>query len=265
MVTLFAFFAILLYSASSIRQFMAFGQKKLSRNLTLGLGGAAVLCHGISWFASLAGASYVDFSFFNVGSLISLVISALMLISALKKPLDNLLLGIFPMSAVIILCNLLVPSEGRFMILADAGLLTHVILSITAYSVLTIAAFQAVLLMIQSHQLKHNHMGGLISMLPPLQTMDRLLFELLSIGTLLLTLAIGSGFIFLQDLFAQHLVHKTAFTMMAWAIFSFLLFAHWRFGWRGKTASKWTLAGISFLIIAYFGSKLVLEVILDKV
>ena len=265
MVTLFAIFAIIFYIVSCTRQFLSIGQSRFNRTRTLAIGAAAALCHGASWFSGIAGASYVDLGFFNVGSLISLVISCLILISAIKKPVENLLLGIFPMSAVILACATFIPADGRFMILADGGLLTHVILSIVAYSVLTIAAFQAILLMLQNRQLKHKQMGGIISILPPLQTMDRLLFELLGIGTLLLTLAIGSGFIFLNDLFAQHLVHKTAFTLMAWGIFSFLLFAHWRFGWRGNVAGKWTLLGTGFLVIAYFGSKLVLELILNKV
>jgi ABC-type uncharacterized transport system permease subunit len=265
MVTLFAILAIIFYIVSCTRQFLSIGQSRFNRTRTLAIGAAAALCHGASWFSGIAGASYVDLGFFNVGSLISLVISSLILISAIKKPVENLLLGIFPMSAVILACATFIPADGHFMILADAGLLTHVILSIVAYSVLTIAAFQALLLMLQNRQLKHKHMGGIVSILPPLQTMDRLLFELLGIGTLLLTLAIASGFIFLNDLFAQHLVHKTAFTLMAWGIFSFLLFAHWRFGWRGNVAGKWTLAGTAFLIMAYFGSKLVLELILDKV
>lgn len=265
MVTLLAIIAIVLYAVCAIRQFLAISQKQVNRNTTLALAGGAVASHGLSWFFGVSGASYADFSFFNVGSLICFVVAALILISSIRKPLDNLFIGIFPMTAIIMVCNLAVPDEGRHMILAGAGLLSHVILSIVAYSVLTIAAFQAVLLMVQNHHLKHHQMGGIIRVLPPLQTMDRLLFEVIGVGTLLLTLAIASGFLFLEDLFAQNLAHKTIFTLTAWGIFSFLLFAHWRFGWRGTTAGKWTLAGTSFLILAYFGSKLVLEIILDKV
>ena len=107
-------------------------------------------------------------------------------------------------------------------------------------------------LMVQDHQLKHKHMSGIVKILPPLQTMNRLLFEILRAGTLLLTLAIVSGFVFLDDLFAQHLAHKTAFTLLAWLTFALLQLGHWRFGWRGNVASKWTLVGTGLLILAYF-------------
>ena len=199
-----------------------------------------------------------------MGSLIAWVISTMILSSSLRKNLENLFLGVFPMAAIIIFLNAIIPSTVVSDNKWDAGIMSHILLSITAYSLLTIAAFQAVLLMIQVRQLKHKHTAGILRILPPLQTMDRLLFEIIGAGTFLLTLAIISGAIFVDNLFAQHLVHKTAFTLMAWGVFSFLLFANWRFGWRGNVAAKWTFAGIVLLILAYFGSKLVLEFILEK-
>lgn len=265
MATVFAVFAIFLYAASSFRQYQAIsdGTPK-HRQQVLGLGSAAVICHGISWFAQLGHLNGLDFSFFNVGSLISLVIATMLVLSALKKPLENLLVGVFPMSALIVLLNLIVSTNEKSLGVTDQGIVSHIILSIMAYSVLTIAAFQAVLLIVQDRQLKHKHMTGIMRVLPPLQTMDRLLFEMLSVGSLLLTLSIASGFLFINDMFAQHLAHKSVFTVLAWATFVVLLLGHWRFGWRGKTASKWTLVGASFLILAYFGSKFVLEIVLQK-
>jgi ABC-type uncharacterized transport system permease subunit len=73
-----------------------------------------------------------------------------------------------------------------------------------------------------------------------------------------------SGFVFIEDLLAQHLAHKTVLGMIAWVIFSALLVGKIRYGWRGKMAVKWTLAGFVLLLLAYFGSKLVLEVILER-
>ena len=265
MATVFAVFAIIFYGLSSFRQYQAIsaGSPK-HRQQVLMLGTLAVISHGLSWFSQLSGEHGLNFSFFNVGSLISLVIATMLVISALKKPLENLLVGVFPMSALIILLNIIVTTNEQVVGITDQGIVSHIILSIMAYSVLTIAAFQAVLLMVQDRLLKHKHVTGIMRVLPPLQTMDRLLFEMLGAGSLLLTLAIASGFLFLNDLFAQHLVHKTAFTIFAWITFVALLLGHWRFGWRGNVASKWTLVGASFLVLAYFGSKFVLEIVLQK-
>lgn len=263
MATVIAVFAIIFYSLSSFRQYQGITVRSLdTRKHVLMLGSIAVIFHGISWFAQLGAHNGINFSFFNVGSLISLVIGILILLSALKKPLENLLLGVFPMAAVILTINLIVGGPDTATIITDNGLAAHIILSIMAYSVLTIAAFQAILLIIQDHQLKHKHMNGIVRILPPLQTMNRLLFEMLAAGTLLLTLAIVSGFLFVDDFFSQHLAHKTVLTILAWLTFALLQLGHWKFGWRGNVASKWTLVGTGFLILAYFGSKLVLEFIL---
>ena len=264
MVTLFTLIAIIFYLLSGFAQYTAIRQPSPRiRARVLSLGSLAIIFHGLAWFTPLFNQT-MDLRFFQVGSLISLVISGLILISALRKPLENLFLGVFPMAIIILGCNLLFSDDNAIVRHYDTGLMSHIILSIMAYSVLSIAAFQAILLMVQDHQLKHKHMTGIMRVLPPLQTMDRLLFDMISIGTLLLTLAIASGFIFLDDLFAQHLVHKTAFTLMAWAVYSALLLGHWRLGWRGNVASKWTLVGTTLLILAYFGSKLVLEIILKR-
>ena len=89
-----------------------------------------------------------------------------------------------------------------------------------------------------------------------------LLFPLLFVG---LALAVVSGFTFVDNLFAQHLAHKTILSIFAWFVFALLLWGRWKFGWRGRKAIRWTLSGFGLLILAYFGSKLVLEIILDGV
>ena len=140
----------------------------------------------------------------------------------------------------------------------------HILSSIIAFSLLNIAALQAVLLAIQDQQLKSHPPKYFIQSLPPLQTMESLLFQMLGTGLFFLTIALVSGFIFIEDLFAQHLVHKTVLSIIAWLIFSSLLIGRLRYGWRGKTAVRWTLTGFILLLLAYFGSKLVLEIILHR-
>jgi ABC-type uncharacterized transport system permease subunit len=79
-----------------------------------------------------------------------------------------------------------------------------------------------------------------------------------------LSVAILAGLLFVTDLFAQHLVHKTVLALAAWLIFAVLLFGRWRFGWRGRKAARYTIAGFVVLALAYFGSRFVLETVLGR-
>lgn len=265
MANLLAVSAILLYSFAALLQFRRIrtGQTP-SRSLLLGCASAAVISHTGAWFMPMFAEHGMNFSLFNGGSLIALAISAIILISALKKPVENLFIGIFPMTALIIALDMLIPGNSHALEHFNRGLLAHILLSVLAYSLLTIAAFQGVLVIIQDQQLKRKHMAGILRSLPPLQTMDKLMFEMVWAGMIFLTLAIGSGFVFLDNMFAQHLAHKTLLSIIGWCIFAALLFGRYRFGWRGQTASIWTLAGLVLLALAYFGSKLVLEFILSS-
>jgi ABC-type uncharacterized transport system permease subunit len=137
-------------------------------------------------------------------------------------------------------------------------------LSILAYSVLDHCRCPSFAdCTIQDHQLKH-HKRGMMHALPPLQTMESLLFSLIWTGFALLSLAILSGFLTLNDLFAQHLAHKTLLTLAAWAVFATLLTGRYTLGWRGNTAIRFTLWGFGLLLLGFYGSKLVLEIILQR-
>lgn len=140
----------------------------------------------------------------------------------------------------------------------------HIVISIVAYSLLSIAAIQSVLLAIQNKYLRNKHPGGFIRALPPLETMESLLFQMISVGFVLQSFSLLTGLISLEDMFEQHLVHKTVLSLVSWAVFAILLWGRWRFGWRGRTAIRWTLSGFTILLVAYFGSKMVLEIILGR-
>ncbi len=133
-----------------------------------------------------------------------------------------------------------------------------------AYSLLSIAAIQSIVLALQDRRLRHKHPGGLTGALPPLQVMESLLFQMIGLGFIFLSLSLLSGIVYLEDIFAQHLVHKTVLSIVAWAVFGVLLWGRWHSGWRGRTAIRWTLGGFVLLLLAYFGSKLVLELILGR-
>jgi ABC-type uncharacterized transport system permease subunit len=187
--------------------------------------------------------------------------------------LDGLRMLVLPCAAATVLLPAMFP--GTLMPLGDRSALLpwHVTIAILAYSTLTIAAFHAVLMAIQDTRL-HTRPGGPVSgwfataidRLPALLTMERLLFRLIGFGFVLLTLTVLSGVIFSEELFGKafRFDHKTVFTMLSWALFGLLLAGRrWR-GWRGKTALSFTLAGFSTLLLAYVGSRFVLEVILHR-
>ncbi len=254
--------AALLYLFGAYRQWQTLNNKKeANKTLVLALGASAGAIHALLLAGSVVQHGGFNFGFFNVGIFISLVISLLVIISSISKPLENLLIAVFPMAALIILVDSVTPGSDKVSQLSG-GLGWHIILSILAYSILVIAAIQAVLLYMQNKQLKSHKTSGLIKALPPLQTMDALLFEMIWIGMVLLTASFVIGWPYIIDIQGQHLLHKTALSIMSWLVFAVLLFGRFNFGWRGITASRLTLVGTGFLILAYFGSKFVLELVL---
>lgn len=143
-------------------------------------------------------------------------------------------------------------------------LTAHVLLSMGAAALLFGAAVTAVLLFLLDRRLRDRRLADLPRSLPSLDQLEAVLFRLIGAGFALLTLALFTGFVFVTDLFAQHLIHKTVLSVIAWVLFGVLLAGRARFGWRGRVAVRWTLVGFVLLALAYFGSKFVLESVLGK-
>jgi ABC-type uncharacterized transport system permease subunit len=148
----------------------------------------------------------------------------------------------------------------------------HLLLAILAYSLLTIAAMHALLMASMDRRL-HGEVavgGGrlahFLDRLPPLLAMETVLFRLIGAGFVLLTATLVSGLFFSEEVFgrALRLDHKTIFTVAAWMIFGGLLIGRLVFGWRGRTALRWTLTGFAMLMLAYVGSRFVIEVLLGR-
>jgi ABC-type uncharacterized transport system permease subunit len=187
-----------------------------------------------------------------------------LIVAAANRPLDNLGIFVLPLAAVAIVLNMAYPSDRVLAGDTGVGVDLHIVISILAASMLTIAAFQAILLAYQERRLRLKRPGGVLQVLPPMQTQEVLLFQIIGLGFFLLSLSLVSGIMFLDDIFAQHLAHKTVLSICAWCVFAVLLWGRWRYGWRGRTATRWCLGGFAALMLAYFGSKLVLEVILNR-
>ena len=198
--------------------------------------------------------------FFGLASsvtFVSWVVATLLFITSLSKPIHALGIIVYPLTAIALLFSLAFPDEHNKLI--EVSIAAHVFLSIGAYALLAIAVCQSVLLNIQEKLLHEHQINTFIIKLPPLQTMEDFLFQTLRMGCLLLSLSLVSGFIFIDDFFTQQLTAKTLLSIIAWAVFVGLVIGHKIFGWRGRHATLATQIGFAVLVIAYFGTKFVLE------
>jgi ABC-type uncharacterized transport system permease subunit len=134
-----------------------------------------------------------------------------------------------------------------------------------AYGLFVIALLHAMLMAVAERQL-HRKSNFSVMSLPPLLTLEKLLFRVIAAAFLFLTLTLATGIAFSETLFGRPLRadHKTVFAVLSWLTFGLLLAGRWLYGWRGRTATRWTLTGFVLLILAYVGSRFVLEVVLHR-
>lgn len=251
-----------LYSARELYSTRELEQKPIAHLWLSAIGVIAIGFHALSAFRLVFTPSGIDLGLSATLSLSTWIAALLFILAGYFRPIGNAGIVIYPVAGLSILLSLLFNSQYQPRAHIEWGISLHILFSITAYSLLAVAFTQSILLALQNRELKRKHTHGLIQHLPPLQTMESVLFEILWLGVVLLSLAIVSGFLFVDDFFAQHLAHKTFFSICAWAIFAILLWGRHRLGWRGKTAVRWTNTGFIFLALGYLGSKFVLELIL---
>ena len=270
MVAQFAgFLAVACYLvASGILCYRLANKQTASKILVLSLGAIALPLHGINIQQHIYSTQGLDLGLFNIISLIAWLIACIHIAISSYRPLFVMSIFACPMAAFGLVLSEIFHAPYQPLTRLPKGAESHIILSILAYSVLLMAALHAVLLAIQNKSLKKHrqqHKPLLIQLMPPLQTMESVLFDFIAFGFGLLSLAIISGFISLENMFAQHVAHKTILTIFAWLIFGTLLAGHHWQGWRGQRAVRFTLLGFAFLFVGFLGSKVVLELILQKV
>ncbi len=259
---IFSLLAIALYLTGAIWVLLRLaGKARLIYSWFRGLNLAAVLMHALALYQQLGLPLNVNLGLFETFSLANWFMCMFILLASYRRPTFNLAVILFPLTAILLLLTEFSLSKG-LAFTGSKGLYFHLVVSLAAYSFFALASVQALLLALQNRQLKARRLFGVLDALPPLQTMEGLLFDLLITGQLLLSLGILSGALFLDTMFTQGMLHKTLLSIAAWLIFGYLLFGHWRFGWRGLTAVRWTLGGSCLLLLAYFGSKLVVQFIL---
>lgn len=230
---------------------------------SLGLG--AVVLHAALLYISFWTASGLNLALTPAFSLISWVVATLYLITSLVRPVDNLGIFIMPFAGLMLLVEWLWPGHMSLALTSSVSA-AHIIISILAYSLLCLAAVQSLMLLMQERHLRARHPGGFIRALPPVQTMESVMFQMIGFGFILLTLTLISGVFFSEAIFGKPLkfTHHMVLAVLAWVVYAILLIGRWRLGWRGRTAIHWTLGGFALLLLAYFGSKFVLEIILNR-
>jgi len=140
----------------------------------------------------------------------------------------------------------------------------HIAMATTAFAFLTIGMALAVAQVFVDRRLRSRRPLGWLKILTPIESLESGCFQSIFAGFTVLTLALLSGALFVENLFAQHLVHKVSLAIIAWVVFGVLLLGRLRFGWRGRKALRWTFAGYALLGLSYFGSKIILENVLGK-
>jgi ABC-type uncharacterized transport system permease subunit len=221
--------------------------------------GLALLLHAMMLHFPVVGEGGLVLGFYSASAHVFWWLSFLLLITTIYRALETLALFVFPLIIISILLALSFDSAVTDNIQLTGGLGIHIFTSLLAYSMLLLATLQALLVSWQSRNLHQHHTNGFMRTLPAMQDMEHLLFQLITFGVVLLTFALASGFFFLEDIWGQQVAHKTILSILAWFVFSSLLLGHWVYGWRGKIAVRWILAGFVLLMLAYFGSKFVIE------
>jgi ABC-type uncharacterized transport system permease subunit len=199
----------------------------------------------------------------DTAAMVSLVIALTAIVMALKPRLRGMAALLLAIAAVLEAAF----SEGaRNFSIGRPGweLAFHVAMATTAFAFVTIGAALAIAQVVVARRLRSRQPLGLLRILTPIESLESGCFHSIQAGFALLTLTLVSGAFFIENLFAQHLVHKVVLAMIAWVVFAVLLFGRWRFGWRGRKALRWTVAGYVLLGLSYFGSKVVLENVLGK-
>ena len=204
-------------------------------------------------------------SLLNILSLCALVTVAIPLGTfPFRNSLFDASLIALPISVLIVVAEGVIFAPDLEITRTSAHITAHIFTSVIAFGVLSIAGVYAVFVEVIDRLLRSHSLNRLVQTLPALDKLEALLFHLIKAGFAVLTISLLTGLVFVNDLFGQHLAHKTILSIFAWLIFALLLWGRWKRGWRGRVAVRMTLAGIALLLLSYFGSKLILEVFLER-
>ena len=222
----------------------------------------AVVVHAAAHLLAWHGTGGTDLHFFAALSLVGLGMAAMTTVVGASGRMRALGVVVFPLATLA-----LVGYQGYGHVPPEPlgwRLQLHAWTALLAYATLAIAALLALMLWLQERALRRREFHSWRRALPPLVELETLLFRTIGVGFVLLTATLLTGALFVENMFAQHLAHKTVLSVLSWLAFGGLLVGRWRYGWRGAIAVRWTLAAMVLLVLAFFGSKFVLELVLHR-
>jgi ABC-type uncharacterized transport system permease subunit len=227
---------------------------------------AALIGHAFLVTSAIVAADGLDFSLANALSAVACLTALFAWLGSLTGLLPRVAVVALPVAALATWLPGLLANPHRFSFTEEPWAALHIAIALTAYALLIVATMQALILMGLEKRLHRGLAESSAGELPPLLTLERFLFRIVGAGYALLTLTLVTGVFFSEQLFGKPLTfnHKTVFSVLAWFAYGALLVGRHRFGWRGRTALNWILFGSTLLLLAYIGSKFVLEVILRR-
>jgi ABC-type uncharacterized transport system permease subunit len=233
----------------------------------IALGCIAVITHAVLLWQTLNVNPNLALNAMETASAIGLCLAILAIANSLYRPSFAI-----PNAVLLVLAAILsvgMNSGGQSFATSNQGweLTVHIALSVLAYSLITFSAALAIVLALLDRRLRRRQPLGWLARFPAVAALENGMFQALIAGFAILSLALFSGFIFIQDfanLRQHHLPHKVVFSVLAWICLAILVFGRLRFGWRGRKALYWTIGTLTLLVIAYFGSKFVLESLLGQ-
>ncbi|BCU63883.1 hypothetical protein F941_02521 [Acinetobacter bouvetii DSM 14964 = CIP 107468] len=258
--------ALIAYTTSFWYLFMHLMSKRVPNHWFVGvILSLGLLLHAGVLYNDMLTPAGVNYNVFNIMSFTSALMLLLSILFSTYRPVLPLALIGIPVAATGLILGFAFSKHDLFISQNSFGLDLHIILSLSAYAILLMATIHAVLLWFQDRELKNKQKRRVwVNLLPPFQAMESLLFDMLIAGFALLTLALGFGFFTIDNFFGQHLAHKTAFSIVSWFVYGALLIGHYKFGWRGQKAIRFTIIGFFLLAVGFIGSKFVLEMILNR-
>ncbi len=226
----------------------------------------ALLLHAVAIWHAIVRPEGLDLSFVNALSLVAGLAVLAAWLTGVLHALPGVAAVVLPVAAICALLPPLAASPHRLPFAGEPWAAAHIGIALVAYALFVVVALQALVMTGLEKRLHRGLPDATSRATPPLLTLERYMFRLLTVGFVLLTLTLASGMLFSEELFgkAVTLTHKNVFSVAGWLAFAVLLFGRWRYGWRGRTALKWILAGTLLLVLGYLGSKFVREVVLGR-
>lgn len=226
--------------------------------------GVLLLLHAAVLASPVLQAGTVSLGLGTALSLLSWMMLLIFWTGSYFSRMEGLQTFLLPVALIAVLLAEVLPLPRTTYAVDDVAFLLHIVVSLLAYSLFAIGALIAILMLMQEKALHERKPGRFSGKLPPLLVMENLMFQTLGTGFLLLTASLLSGVLFSEEVFGKAAVfsHKTVFAVTSWLVFGALLIGRKYRGWRGRLAIRWTLGGFALLLLAYIGSKIVMQFIL---